>query len=72
MMQSFIPLWDGRFTELMVHDGHYSHWQDSVVKCVGMKDEDLAVALGYFSQSEKTKRSFAFREWRLVVPPCKA
>lgn len=66
-MQAFIPFWNGRFTELMVHGGYYSQQQDSVVKCIGMKDEDLIAALRY-SQSEKTKGSLCFGELRLVVP----
>lgn len=44
MMQCFIPSWDG------ICVGHDSPWQDSAVKHIGMKAEDLAVAVPYFPQ----------------------
>lgn len=34
----------------MARVGHDSPWQDSAVKRVGMKAEDLAVAMPYFPQ----------------------
>lgn len=45
----------------MAHVGHDSPWQDSAVKCVGMKAGDLAVAMPYFPQ-----------ELRILVNPPKA